>query len=265
MAIPLIPLGAVALSTAARYILTKGTVKAAKRYSGPLMKAAKKYIKDNKLILSGNKVIKPKKGTIGKPGTFSKPKKMNVAKNPKAKQANQKKKETTTNSNLKSQVEKDAEGKIRLGKGVMAATAGSAGVTALSGLKSKQDGGGSSLPFGPNKKPKKTPSSPEIEIKTKPTPKKQSPLLDSNKKRDARPKQPVSNPFSGASNYGAMTQAINSLDITSQQKRRLKDVLQNARTSTGAGYSSSQRFDMAKKEILNRVKNKKFNVSKVLF
>ena len=52
------------LMTVATFILRKGTVKAAKRYGPKLIKKAKDYIKKNKLILSGNKVIKPPKKSI---------------------------------------------------------------------------------------------------------------------------------------------------------------------------------------------------------
>ena len=52
------------LMTVATFILRKGSVKAAKKYGPKLIKKAKDYIKKNKLILSGNKVIKPPKGSI---------------------------------------------------------------------------------------------------------------------------------------------------------------------------------------------------------
>ena len=52
------------LMTVATFILRKGSVKAAKKYGPKLIKKARDYIKKNKLILSGNKVIKPPKGSI---------------------------------------------------------------------------------------------------------------------------------------------------------------------------------------------------------
>ena len=48
----------------ASFILRKGVVKAGKKYAPKLINQAKQYIKKNKLILSGNKVITPKKGQI---------------------------------------------------------------------------------------------------------------------------------------------------------------------------------------------------------
>ena len=54
------------LMTVATFILRKGSVKAAKKYGPKLIKKAKDYIKKNKLILSGNKVIKPPKGSVTK-------------------------------------------------------------------------------------------------------------------------------------------------------------------------------------------------------
>ena len=61
MPVPLIGVGVVA---AANFIVRKGVVKAAKKDTPALISKAKKYINKNKLILSGNKVIKPKKGQI---------------------------------------------------------------------------------------------------------------------------------------------------------------------------------------------------------
>lgn len=52
------------IMTVATFILRKGSVKAAKKYGPKLIKKARDYIKKNKLILSGNKVIKPPKGSI---------------------------------------------------------------------------------------------------------------------------------------------------------------------------------------------------------
>lgn len=54
------------IMTVASFILRKGSVKAAKKYGPKLIKKAKDYIDKNKLILSGNKVIKPPKGSITK-------------------------------------------------------------------------------------------------------------------------------------------------------------------------------------------------------
>ena len=48
----------------ASFILRKGVLKAGKKYGPKLIEKGKNYINKNKLILSGNKVIKPKKGTI---------------------------------------------------------------------------------------------------------------------------------------------------------------------------------------------------------
>ena len=52
------------MMTVASFILRKGVVKAGKKYGPKLINKAKQYIKKNKLILSGNKVIKPKKSQI---------------------------------------------------------------------------------------------------------------------------------------------------------------------------------------------------------
>jgi hypothetical protein len=52
------------MMTVASFILRKGVVKAGKKYAPKLINQAKQYIKKNKLILSGNKVIKPKKSQI---------------------------------------------------------------------------------------------------------------------------------------------------------------------------------------------------------
>ena len=59
------PLIAVAaIPTVASFLLRMGATKAARKYAPKLLKQARAYIKKNKLILSGNKVIKPKKGSI---------------------------------------------------------------------------------------------------------------------------------------------------------------------------------------------------------
>ena len=59
------PLIAVAaIPAVASFLLRMGATKAARKYAPKLLKQARAYIKKNKLILSGNKVIKPKKGSI---------------------------------------------------------------------------------------------------------------------------------------------------------------------------------------------------------
>ena len=50
--------------TVASFILRKGLLKAGKKYGPKLIEKGKNYINKNKLILSGNKVITPKKGSI---------------------------------------------------------------------------------------------------------------------------------------------------------------------------------------------------------
>ena len=48
----------------ASFILRKGVLKAGRKYGPKLIEKGKNYINKNKLILSGNKVITPKKGSI---------------------------------------------------------------------------------------------------------------------------------------------------------------------------------------------------------
>ena len=57
-------LAVAAIPTVASFLMRMGATKAAKKYAPKLLKQARAYIKKNKLILSGNKVIKPKKGSI---------------------------------------------------------------------------------------------------------------------------------------------------------------------------------------------------------
>ena len=59
-----VPLIGVGVAAAANFIVRKGVAKATKKYTSALISKAKKYITKNKLIASGNKVIKPKKGQI---------------------------------------------------------------------------------------------------------------------------------------------------------------------------------------------------------
>ena len=59
-----VPLIGVGVAAAANFIVRKGVAKATKKYTPALISKAKKYITKNKLIASGNKVIKPKKGQI---------------------------------------------------------------------------------------------------------------------------------------------------------------------------------------------------------
>jgi hypothetical protein len=59
-----VPLIGVGVAAAANFIVRKGVAKATKKYTPALISKAKKFITKNKLIASGNKVIKPKKGQI---------------------------------------------------------------------------------------------------------------------------------------------------------------------------------------------------------
>jgi hypothetical protein len=55
---------AVGVKAAANFIVKNGLVKAARKYTPGLINKAKNYISKNKLIASGKKVIKPKKGQV---------------------------------------------------------------------------------------------------------------------------------------------------------------------------------------------------------
>jgi hypothetical protein len=55
---------AVGVKAAANFIVKNGLAKAARKYTPGLINKAKDYISKNKLIASGKKVIKPKKGQV---------------------------------------------------------------------------------------------------------------------------------------------------------------------------------------------------------
>lgn len=73
-------IAAAAIPAVASFIARVGVTKAAKKYAPKLIKEATAYIKKNKLIFDGKKLIKPPKGSITTPK-----KKVTVNKNPRKK------------------------------------------------------------------------------------------------------------------------------------------------------------------------------------
>lgn len=91
---------AAAIPTVATFIARMGVTKAAKKYAPKLIKEATAYIKKNKLIFDGKKLIKPPKGSITT-ATKKTTKKMNVVKKSKNPRSPKKKKKDSFDEELK--------------------------------------------------------------------------------------------------------------------------------------------------------------------
>ena len=95
-------IAAAAIPTVATFIARMGVTKAAKKYAPKLIKEATAYIKKNKLIFDGKKLIKPPKGSITT-ATKKTTKKMNVVKKSKNPRSPKKDKKDSFDEQLKKQ------------------------------------------------------------------------------------------------------------------------------------------------------------------
>jgi len=262
MVLPLIAVAAA--STVARFIATKGLQKAIKKYGPKLITKGKKYIKDNKLVVTGKNTVKTGRGRVTKVTNASKAKgggtKINTT---------PKKKITATNTkpNKNTKPKNTGPSKVKGGGKISGPTKGliAVGTTVpfLFGNKSKDSSTNTTNPKKDRDFRKRLQQddaySMDKMLDSKPVPK------GPDRKREARPKQGggFGTNISFASkdvkslreNARNLTSQINSLDITSMQKKRLRDELNTQKKNFGMGESYQKSFNIIK----DKVKNKKFN------
>jgi len=319
-----------AIPTVARFIATKGLQKAIKKYGPKLIAKGKKYIKDNKIIVTGKNTVKTGKDKIIKGSNATKrlggsknttpKKKITVNKNPRKKTKKKdsfdeelKKKEGTKNFNTRNKdatttpkknttpkkkikketklTEKDKNMLNRVNNTttktkttpLTKAVIGTSVVgTALSFL--PKGGTRTKNTSGAGGRGKKTNTSTNTILSNKDLKNKQNmqknnaysldDMLDSKQVRSApsgfkdKKSKPKGSGTFGAnisftgnnigdlkSNARKLSSQIDALNITSMQKKRLKDELNTRKKNFGMGESYQKSFNIIK----NKVKNQKFN------
>jgi len=292
MPLPLILIASAA--TVGRFIATKGLQKAVKKYGPKLITKGKKYIKDNKLVVTGKNTVKTGKGKVTKVTNASKrlgggkkinttPKKKITATNTNASKrlGGGKKINTTpkkTNKNTGPSKAKGGGTKTNKNTGPNKAKGGSkisgptkgliaVGTTVpfLFGNKSKDSSTNKTNPKK-DRDFRKSLQQDDAYSMDKMLDKKQEKAIN-NMDRQKRESQSIGGGFGAGVNFSSkdvsklkenarkLTSQINNLDITSMQKKRLKDELNTRKKNFGMGESYQKSFDT----IRNKVKNKKFN------
>ena len=263
------------MMTVSSFILRKGVAKAAKKYGPKLIKEAKAYIKKNKLILSGNKVIKPPKGSVkkikgGKGGPAKK--KINANKNegkPNKPKDNKPKDNKPKDNKPKPNKPKDNKSKSFVGKG---AAIGGGLLVGAAIIKSKNKDKktetkkttGSNAPGGKSsstkanapggvtmddmlvKKDVQGPSKKFLEKTSKPKVKGQFGSNISFTSKDVKTLR---------ENAKMLKKQIDGLDITNFQKLRLKKVVD----TRDKNFSMDESYRKAFNEVKRRVKDNKLN------
>lgn len=286
MPLPLILIASA--STVGRFIATKGLQKAIKKYGPKLITKGKKYIKDNKLIVRGKNTVETGKGKVTKVTNASKAKgggtKINTTPKKKITATNTKpNKNTTTTKNKNTKTTKTNKNttttKTNKNTGPSKAKGGGKFTKRDKALGAVVVGAAiAPLIKGPKFKAKKPEAGkPTITDKQKRSSqgvgmddmldKKQEKAIN-NMDRQKRESQSIGGGFGAGVNFSSkdvsklrenarkLTSQINSLDITSMQKKRLKDELNTRKKNFGMGESYQKSFNIIK----DRVKNKKLNI-----